>query len=196
MCFKRISFLLVLASFLHLSAEGQKFGFIDSEKVLAKMPEYKKSQKEIDKLAQGWQKEIGAMYEEIDKLYRNFKAEEVLLTEEMKKEKKKIIAKKEKEAKAYQNKMFGYNGLLFLKRQDLIKPIQEKVYKATEKISKKKKIQIMFDKSSGITMIYMNPVHDYTDEVMEELGVKEKEEDKKYEDIKGPNGKSKLGRTR
>ena len=184
MSVKRISFLLFLAFFLQFTLKGQKFGFIDAEYVLKQMPDYKKAEKELDKLAKGWQKELEEKYDEINKLYRNYKAEEVLLTEEMKKEKKALIARKEKEAKDYQDKMFGFEGLLFLKRQDLIKPLQEKIYEATEAVSRKKKIQIMFDKSSGITMIYMNPMHDYTDEVLEELGLKEKEPDKEYNDVR------------
>ena len=180
---KKITFLLFLAFFLHNQTQAQKFGFVDSEAILKQMPEYKTAEKEMDKLASGWQKEIEEMYDNIQKMYRDFKAQEVLLTEEMKKEKKDLIAKKEKEAKDYQNKMFGYGGLLFLKRQDLIKPIQEKVYQATEKVSKNKKIQIMFDKSSGIVMIYMNPMHDYTDYVLEELGLKQKEEENEYDNV-------------
>ena len=181
---RKITFLLFLAFFLQGNLYAQKFGFIDSEFILKQMPEYKTAQKEMDKLANGWQKEIEGMYDDIQKMYRDYKAEEVLLTEEMKKERKDLIAKKEKEAKDYQNKMFGYEGLLFLKRQDLIKPIQEKVYAATEKVSKTKKIQIMFDKSSGIVMIYMNPMHDYTDYILEELGLKSKEEENEYDNTK------------
>ncbi len=184
---KKITFLLFLAFFLQLSSQAQKFGFIDSEYILKQMPEYKQAEKEIDKLAKGWQKDLEKMYDEIQKMYRDYQAEEVLLTKEMKAERKALIAKKEKEAKDYQNKMFGYNGLLFLKRQDLIKPIQEKVYETVEKVSKRKKIQIMFDKSSGIVMIYMNPMHDYTDEILEEMGLKQKEADVEYDEAK--NGK-------
>ena len=185
---RKLTFLLFLAFFLHNDISAQKFGFVDSEFILSQMPEYKTAQKEMDKLAKGWQKEIEAMYDDIQKMYRDYKAEEVLLTEEMKKERKTLISKKEKEAKDYQNKMFGYNGLLFLKRQDLIKPIQEKVYKSTEKVSKTKKIQIMFDKSSGIVMIYMNPMHDYTDYVLEDLGLKQKEEDNEYDNANKKKG--------
>ncbi len=188
---KKSTILLILAFFLQFTTQAQKFGFVDSEAILKKMPEYKQAEKEIDKLAKGWQKDLEKMYDEIQKMYRDYQAEEVLLTQEMKAERKALIGKKEKEAKDYQNKMFGYEGLLFLKRQDLIKPVQEKVYKSVEKISKKKKIQIMFDKSSGIVMIYMNPIHDYTDEVLEDLGLKEKEEDKVYNDVRDSQKKPK-----
>ena len=101
------------------------------------------------------------------------KMEEVLMTKEMKADRIVEIDKKREEAKKYQNKIFGYEGLLFLKRQELIKPVQDELYEAVEKVSKKKKIQIMFDKSGDMVMIYMNPQHDYTDFVLIELGLKE-----------------------
>jgi outer membrane protein len=155
------------------NAFAQKFGFIDAKFVMTQMEEYKQAEKEIDQLSQQWQKEITEMYAEIDKMKRAFRLEEVLMTKEMKEDRMAEIKKKEDEAKKYQNKVFGYEGLLFLKRQELIKPVQDKIYEAVEKVSKVKKIQIMFDKSAGLVMIYMSPQHDYTDFVLIELGLKE-----------------------
>lgn len=152
---------------------AQKFGFIDSKFVLDQLPEYKKAEKELDELSKGWQKEIEEMYKGIEKMYREYQAEEILLTKEMRVERQDEIIKREKEVKEYQNKIFGFEGLLFLKRQELVKPAQDKVYEATEKVAREKKLQIIFDKSSDLVMIYMNPIHDYTDYVLVELGLKE-----------------------
>jgi outer membrane protein len=104
-------------------------------------------------------------------MYKSYQAEEVLLTEEMKKKRQDEIVEKEKEVKEYQKKIFGFEGTVFKKRQELIKPVQDEVYDAIEKVAKKRQLQIIFDKSSDLVMLYTNPVHDYTEYVLEELGL-------------------------
>jgi outer membrane protein len=153
------------------STYAQKFGYIDTDFILGKMPEYRKAQNELDKLSAKWQEEIDAMYADLDKAKLNYKAEEILLTEDMKKERLDTLASKEKKLRDYQKKTFGYEGLVFLKRQELVKPVQDKLYAAVEKIAKKKQLQIIFDKSGDLSMIYTDKKHDYTDYVLEELGL-------------------------
>ena len=165
---------LLLAVLLLAAAPGaraQKFGWIDSEFIMAKMPEYAKAQTELALLSDTWQKEIEAQKKDLDKLYHNYSAEEVVLTEPMKKKRQDEILKKEQDIKAYQNTQFGYEGQLFKKRQELNKPVQDKVFEACEKVAKKKTLAVIFDKSSDLTMLYTNPAHDYTEFVLEELGL-------------------------
>jgi outer membrane protein len=150
---------------------AQKFGYIDSEFILSKMPDYQKAQGEIDQLAANWQKEIEDMGRKVEGLYVQYKAEEVLLTEEMRTERMDQIKKKEVEWKDYQKKVFGFEGLYFLKKKELIKPLQDKVWDAVEKIAKANRLAIVFDKAAELTMIYTDPRHDYTDFVLEELGL-------------------------
>lgn len=169
----KYTLLFLVGIFFSINSSAQKFGFIDAKFIMTQMDEYKKAEKEINQLSTQWQKEIADMYTNIDKKYKQFQLDEVLMTKEMKEDRLEEIKKMEVEAKKYQNKIFGYEGLLFLKRQELIKPVQDKVYESVEKVSKVKKIQIMFDKSGELVMIYMNPQHDYTDFVLEELGLKE-----------------------
>jgi outer membrane protein len=152
-------------------ANGQKFGYIDTNFILGKMPEYAKAQSEIDQLSTGWQKEVEDMSRNVENLYSSLKAEEVLLTEEMKIERLDAIHKKESELKEYQRKVFGFGGLFFLKKQELIKPLQDKVFEAVEKVAKQNRLAIVFDKSGELVMIYTDPRHDYTDFVLEELGL-------------------------
>jgi outer membrane protein len=152
-------------------ANGQKFGYIDTNFILSKMPEYAKAQSEIDQLSGGWQKEVEDMSRNVENLYSSLKAEEVLLTDEMKKERLEAIHKKEGELKEYQRKVFGFGGLFFLKKQELIKPLQDKVFEAVEKVAKQNRLAIVFDKSGELVMIYTDPRHDYTDFVLEELGL-------------------------
>lgn len=153
---------------------GQKVGYIDSEFILSKMPEYKKAQEDLNKISGKWQKEVDDKYKEILKLKDDFNAAEVLLTEDIRKERLDTISKKEKFVKELQNKYFGYEGMLFLKRQELAKPVQDKLFLAVQKVSRSKQVQIMFDKSGDIVMIYTDPKHDYTDYVLEELGLGDK----------------------
>jgi outer membrane protein len=150
---------------------GQKFGYINSDFILSKMPEYGKAQNEIDQLSAAWQKEIEEMQKKVDALYASYQAEQVLLTEEMKQERLDAIKKKEVELKDYQKKVFGFGGLFFLKKQELIKPLQDKVFDATEKVAKANRLAIIFDKAGELVMIYTDPRHDYTDFVLEELGL-------------------------
>ena len=152
-------------------ADAQKFGYIDTNFILSKMPEYAKAQSEIEQLSSGWEKEVDDMTKNVEALYAALKAEEVLLTEEMKAERMDAIHKKEAELKEYQRKVFGFGGLFFLKKQELIKPLQDKVFEAVEKVAKQNRLAIVFDKSAELVMIYTDPRHDYTDFVLEELGL-------------------------
>lgn len=154
-----------------LGVHAQKFGWVDSESIMAKMPEYAKAQLELNTLSETWQREIEAQKKDLDKLYHNYQGEEVVLTEPMKKKRQDEILKKEQDLKTYQNKHFGYEGELFKKRQELNKPVQDKVFEAVEKVAKKKGLAVLFDKSGDLTMLYTNPAHDYTEFVLEELGL-------------------------
>lgn len=167
---KKLSFFF-LALFSIVNVYGQKFGYVDTDYVLSKMPEYKEAQAEIDKLSKGWQEEIQEMSREIEAMYNELQAEEVLLTAEMKSDRMAQISKKEAELKEYQKKIFGFDGLLFLKKKELAKPVQDKVFDAIERVCKEQRLAIMFDKSGDLVMIYTDPRHDYTDYVLEELGL-------------------------
>lgn len=150
---------------------GQKFGYIDTDYILAKMPEYSEAQAELDKLSLQWQDEIREMYKEIEGMYSGLQAEEVLLTNEMKQERLTEIKTKEESVKEYQNKVFGFDGLFFLKKKELVKPVQDKIFDSVEKVCKNQRLTIMFDKADALVMIYTDPRHDYTDYVLDELGL-------------------------
>ena len=168
-----IRFFFVLLPLFLVSGKifAQKFGYIDTNYILQQMPEYKTAQADIDQLSESWQREIQQMYLTIDEQYSLLKAEEVLLTEEMKRERLDLIRQKEEEAKEYHNKVFGLDGLFFLKKRELMKPVQDMVFEATQKVCKNQRLQVMFDKAGDMVMIYTDPVHDYTDYVLEELGL-------------------------
>ncbi len=152
-------------------ARAQRLGYIDTEFIMSKMPEYAQAKVELNKLSDTWQKEIEALKKDLDKMYRNYQNEEVVLTEPMKKKRQDEILKKEQEIKDYQTKQFGYEGQIFKKQTELNKPAQDKIFEAVEKMAKAKKLDIVLDKSSDLTMIYTNPTFDYTEYVLEELGL-------------------------
>jgi outer membrane protein len=167
------AFILLLATF---PVAGQKWGYVDTNYILSKIPEYKEAQDEINTLSLSWQEEIQNMYREINSLYDKLQAEEVLLTKEMKDERLAKIKEKEEEVREYHKKVFGFEGLFFLKKKELIKPVQDKVFEAVEKVAKDHRLQMVFDKSGELVLIYTDPIHDYTDYVLEELGLENESE--------------------
>ena len=166
-CLITIIFLIFGLNFV----SAQRFGYIDTDFILKKMPEYGKAQDEIDQLSATWEKEIQDMAKKIEAQYSSLQAEQVLLTDDMRKERTEAIQKREAELKEYQKKVFGFGGLFFLKKQELIKPIQDKVWDAVDKVAKQNNLAIVFDKASQLVMIYTDPRFDYTDFVLDELGL-------------------------
>jgi outer membrane protein len=163
--------LTLLATFVASSVQAQKFGYVDSEFVMGKLPSYAAAQQELNTISSNWQKDIENQKKDLEKLHRTYQAEEVLLTEAAKKKRQDEILKKEQEVRTYQNNIFGFEGQLFKKRQELTKPVQDQVFEAIERVAKKKQLAIVFDKAGDLTMLYTNPVHDYTEFVLEELGL-------------------------
>ena len=165
---------LVLFLMLSGSATAQKFGYVDLEHILSKLPEYQKAQGEIDTQADKYQKEIAGLQTEIDKLDESYRSEEILLTDAMKAERRKIIDDKRRAKAEYQNKVFGFQGLLYLKKQEIMRPVQDKVSKACEQVAREKKLGFLFVKDAdNLIMIYYDPTHDYSDYVLEKMGIKD-----------------------
>jgi outer membrane protein len=154
-----------------VSAKAQKFGYVDTEYILDMMPDYRSAQKQLDMMAEDWQKEMDKKQEAIDKMHRDLKAEQILLTEDLRKKREQEIKDKEKELRDFRNEKFGYEGELFKKRQELIKPIQDKIFVAIQNIAKKNAFDFIFAKSGEMIMLYSNAKYDKSDEVLSELGV-------------------------
>lgn len=151
---------------------GQKYAVIDTKYILDKLPEYKTAQKQLDDIANNWRKEIDDKQNELDKMYKAFDAEQVMLSDDLKKKREDQLFVKEKEVRDLQRQRFGYEGDLFKKRQELIQPIQNKVYNAVQKIAVQRGYDFILDKSEGITIIFADPKLEKSDDVLRELGVK------------------------
>ena len=164
----------VVCSLLLLSftANAQRYAVIDSKYILEKLPDYKQSQTKLDQFSIQWQQEIEKKQADLDKMYKEYDAEQVMLIDEMKKKREDELFNKEKEVRDLQKKRFGFEGDLFKKRQELIKPIQDKVYIAIQKLAVDKSYDFILDKSEGITVIFADPKLDRSDDVLKYLGVK------------------------
>ena len=164
-------FLLSISIATGLSAQ-QRYAVIDTKYVLDKIPEYKDADKKLAAISQQWQKEIDDRQAILDKMYKNYEAEQFMLTDELKKKREDELFVKEKEIRELQKKRFGYEGDLFKERQRLVKPIQDKVYNAIQKLALARSYDFVLDKSEGITVIFADPKLDKSDDVLKELGVK------------------------
>ncbi len=162
---------LVLALFAG-SALAQKFAFVDTDYVLQNIPSYKAAQDELDRTSETWEAEVALDYEEIEKLYKTYQSERVLLTDDMRKKREEEIMNKEREVKDLQAKYFGPEGDLSKKRQELVKPIQDAIYKTVKELSAEGSYAIIFDTASGASILYSNPRYDLSDEVLKKLGYK------------------------
>lgn len=172
---KSIKGLVALIAIFSLSlgaANAQKYAYVNSQYILDNIPDYKTAMQSLDNQSLTWQKDIEDKYAIIDKLYKAYQAEQVLLTEEMKKRRQDEITQKEKDVKDLQKQRFGYEGDLFKKKQELVKPIQDKIYNAIKKLATDQSYAVIFDKSSDLTMLYTNPKYDKSDDVLLAMGYK------------------------
>lgn len=152
------------------SATAQKSGYVDTEYILQNIPEYQDAQNEIEDYSKQWQEEIEAKYGEVDQMYKAYQADAVLLPEDLRQRREQEIIDFEREIKDLQKKRFGSDGELFKKRQELIKPIQEKIFNAIEEIATKKNYGFIFDKAGGPVIMYVDAKYDISDEVLDQIG--------------------------
>jgi outer membrane protein len=162
-------FFFLLAVVFTLQLQAQRYAVIDTRYILNKLPEYEDAQKKLDAFSTQWQKEIDEKQFVLDQLYRNFEAERVMLSDELLKKREDDLFNKEKELRDLQKKRFGFEGDLFKKRQELVKPIQDRVYNAVQKIAVARQYDLVLDKSEGITIIFADPKLDRSDDVLKEL---------------------------
>jgi outer membrane protein len=167
---KKLVFVSIFALLSTFSVLGQRFAYIDSDYILENIPEYQAAQMQLNQLSQQWQTEIEAEFAEIDRMYREYQAESVLLPEEMRLQREEQIIAKEKEAKDLQMKRFGREGDLFKKREELMKPLQDQIYTAVQDIATKGNYAIIFDKTGSNNMIYSDVRFDLSDEVLQKMG--------------------------
>ncbi|MCX6266506.1 MAG: OmpH family outer membrane protein [Bacteroidetes bacterium] len=167
---KKIVLVFTMILVTAMMAQAQKFAYVDTEYILDNIPEFAEAQSQLDEISVQWQKEIETKFAEVDKMYKDYQTQAVLLPDDMKKKKEQEIVDKEKDAKNLQRTRFGKDGDLFKKRQELVKPIQEKIYNAIQELSTSNNYAVVFDKGGSLTMMYANPKYDISDDVLDNLG--------------------------
>lgn len=179
---KKSIFLVVVIAFLSLPMFGQKYAYIDSEYILSNMPDYTEAQAELDRVAVEWQKEIEQQFAKIDSMYKKYQTEAITLPENMKQKREEAIIKAEQAAKDLQKKRFGKDGDLTKKREELVTPIQDRVFTAIDEYAKEKGYAFVFDVAGSMTIIYADPKWDINDQIMQKLGVTAKDSDEEDEE--------------
>ncbi|MEO6669190.1 MAG: OmpH family outer membrane protein [Ferruginibacter sp.] len=169
---KKLLSVALLSLFISLGVNAQRYAVIDSKYILDKIPDYKEAQKKLDQFSELWQQEIDQKQAAMDKMVKDYDAEQVMLPDALKKKREDEIYNKEKELRDLQKKRYGFEGDLFKKRQELIKPIQDKVYNAVQKLAVEKQYDFILDKSEGITVIFADPKLDQSEAVLRNMGVK------------------------
>lgn len=169
---KKTGLITLVLFFVTISAFAQRFAYVDSDYILKHIPEYNSSQKQLDALSAQWQKDVDGRFAEIEKLFKAYQADQVLLTEDMRKRREAEIIEKENAAKEFQRVKFGFEGELFQTRTKLIKPIQERVSKAIQAVADAQQLDVIFDKSSEVTLLYASPRYDKSNDVITRLGYK------------------------
>ncbi len=162
---KKVFSIAFLALFLHTLATAQRIAYVDVTAILESLPDYQKAQEQLDKVATAWRQEIAQEQDKVKGMYSKYQAEQVLLSEEMKKTREEEIMNKEKDVREMQRQKFGPEGSLFKKREELVKPIQDKVYTAIQKFAEDKGFEYVFDKGSSSGMLYADKKNDKTEEI-------------------------------
>ena len=168
---KRIILLAVVILFATF-AFSQKYAYVDTEYILNNIPVYESAKTQLEDLTKEWKKEIDAKKAAIDQMYQNYQSERILLTEELRAKREDEIMKKEQELKQLQQKYFGESGMLYKKREELIKPIQDDIYNAIKEIATEGNYAVIFDTANNLNMLYTDPRHDKSDEILRKLGYK------------------------
>lgn len=150
---------------------AQRIAVVDINAVLEGLPDYNKAQADLDKTASKWRQDIAQEYDKIKGMYNAYQAEQVLMSDDMRTQKEDEIMAAEKRVRDLQKDKFGPEGALFQRRQDLVQPIQDKVYNALDKFANQKGYDFIFDKSSATGLIFANPKYDKTEEVKSSLGL-------------------------
>jgi outer membrane protein len=169
---KRLILTLVIVAMIGIAGFAQKYAFVDTEYILGNIPAYKAAQEQLDQLSVQYQKELEAVHAELEQMYNDFRAESILLSDDMKRKREDVIITKEKEYRALQQKYFGREGDVFQKRQGLVKPIQDDIYNAIKDIATAGNYAIIFDKAGSLSMLFTDPKYNLSDQVLEKMGYK------------------------
>ena len=167
---KKIFLTLCLIAGLGFAAQAQKFATVDMGYIMKNIPAYESANEQLNQVSKKWQAEVEAKMKEVQQLYKNYQTELVFMSDEMKVKREEEIVAKEKATQELKRSYFGPEGELFKKRESLMKPIQDEVYNAIQELSNTKGLDLIFDKSSAMSAIFVSQKLDISDEVLKKLG--------------------------
>jgi len=170
---KKFFLIALLAVALSSGSNAQKYAIIDTKYILSKMPEYVDADKKLQQISEQWQKEIDNLQAQLNEMYKNYDAEQYMLSDDLKKKREDELFNKEKQLRDLQKKRFGYEGDLFKERERIVKPIQDKVYNAVQKMAVAHGYDFVLDKSEEITIIFADPKLDRSSDILQQLGIKD-----------------------
>lgn len=167
---------LFLCSFLLLpagiaSAQEQKIGFVHTDRILSKIPEYQSIEQQLQKISLQWKQEIDQMQQEIEQLKEDFAAREILYTEEIKKQKQQEIQTRIRQLEQYREQKFGPEGEYFTRQQELLEPVQKRVYSAIAQVAEREGFDFVFDRSSQPGLLFGRQEWNLNTLVLSELGI-------------------------
>jgi outer membrane protein len=170
---KKLLIVILFSAGFICSVNAQKYAIIDTKYILGKMPEYVDADKKLQDISNQWQKEIDNLQAQLTAMYKNYDAEQYMLSDDLKKKREDELYNKEKQLRDLQKKRFGYEGDLFKERERIVKPIQDKVYNAVQKMAVARGYDFVLDKSEGITVIFADPKLDRSNDILQQLGIKD-----------------------
>ena len=153
---------------------AQKFSvaYVDMQYILKNIPQYETANEQLSMISKRWQKEIDAAQQEAQILATNYQTEQIFLSADMKQKREEEILAKEQEVLELKRQYFGQDGEWYKKREALLKPIQDEIYNAIQEIANEKRYDVVKDRSSEPSLIYMSSKLDISDQVLKKLGAK------------------------
>lgn len=170
--FTTVLFTSLLTFFIAGTISAQRIAVVDIQAVLESLPDYQNAQKELDRVAAEWRQEINQEYDKIKTLFNKFQAEQVLLSAEARKQREDEIMELEQHVRQMQRDRFGPEGLLFQRRQDMVRPLQDKVYGAIKDYAEDRGYDFILDKGGASGLIFSKPEYDKTSDVVRKVGGK------------------------
>lgn len=169
---KKLLITISLVAIVATASFAQKYAYVDTDYILENIPAYRAAQEQLNSLSSQYQKELETMQSKIEQMYNDFRAESVLLSDDLKRKREDVIVSQEKEYRALQQKYFGREGELYQKRQGLVKPIQDDIYNTVKEMASSGNYAVIFDKAGGLNMLYTDPKYNLSDQILEKLGYK------------------------
>ncbi|MBI5476828.1 MAG: OmpH family outer membrane protein [Ignavibacteriales bacterium] len=166
--------LVMIVSTSSVSFGQSKIGWINSKTVMEKLPEAQDAQRQLDNLVADWQNELAKMQNDWQKKYQEYEKKKLILTDQLRVDAEKELQDLDKKISDYRNKKFGQNGELFNKQNEIMKPIQNKIFKALQEIAQEDEYDYILDKSGDVLLMYSNDKYDLTVKVLDKLTSYEK----------------------